>query len=221
MLNKIYNIPCEVLVNIQELKQILIEKTKKNITQTEIAKALKLDKSSISVKVKRNMQITEDEKCKIEKYFNISLQNSTFNSSTEFAIPVRGNIEASMGYGVVVYNETQTATYGINRKLAYDLGISPSSSEIIFARGDSMEPTIYGGDSLLIDHSKKEIIDGLIYCIRLDEQLLIKRLQRLSCDTVGIISDNPKYRLREVNLKEAIDGFAVIGQVRWWGRIAR
>lgn len=209
-------------MKIHELKEILITKTKKNITQTEIAKSLNLDKSAISAKIKRDADLTLDEMTKIEQYFNISLQNSTFNNrNTEFAIPVRGNVEASLGYGVTVYEENETATYGISKKLAYDLGISPSTSEIIFARGDSMEPTIFGGDSLLVDLSKKEILDGVIYCIRLDGQLLTKRLQRLSHDIIGIISDNPKYKMREVSLSKNIDDFTILGEVRWWGRIAK
>lgn len=209
-------------MKIPELKEILIKKVKKNITQMEIAKSLNLDKSAISAKIRRDADLTLDEIYKIEQYFNISLQNSTqCIQNTEYAIPVRGNIEASLGYGVTIYDESETATYGINKKLAHDLGISPSTSEIIFARGDSMEPTIYGGDSLLIDLSKKEILDGVIYCIRLDGQLLTKRLQRISRNTIGIISDNPKYKMREVSLNNNIDDFAVIGEVRWWGRIAK
>lgn len=138
-----------------------------------------------------------------------------------YALPVRGNIEASMGYGITVYDETQTATYIISKTLAKDLDISPTNSEVIFAKGDSMEPTIFGGDSLIIDLSKKNIIDGVIYCIRLDGQLLIKRLQRLSRDTVGIVSDNQKYKPREVSLNTNIDDFSIIGEVKWWGRIAK
>ena len=99
--------------------------------------------------------------------------------------------------------------------------INPNQAKIIFARGDSMEPTILGGDSILIDLSKKYIIDGVIYCICLDGQLLIKRLQKLSTNKVGIISDNPKYKMREVILTNNTENFIVIGEVRWWGRIAK
>lgn len=142
-------------------------------------------------------------------------------NSTTYDIPIRGKVEASMGYGVNVYDESITSTYSISKKFADDLGINPNMSEIIFARGDSMETTIYGGDSVLIDLSKRNISDGVIYCIKLDGQPLIKRLQRLSHNTVGIVSDNPKYKMREVSLDNNIDGFDIIGQVLWWGRIAK
>ena len=141
---------------------------------------------------------------------------------TTYQLPIRGEVEASMGYGVTVYNEDITSTYSISKKFADDLGINPKKSEIIFARGDSMETTIFGGDSVLIDLSKRTIHDGVIYCIKLDGEPLIKRLQRLSPDKVGVVSDNPKYKMREVILDENnIDGFDIIGEVRWWGRIAK
>lgn len=143
-----------------------------------------------------------------------------FNNTT-YEIPIRGEVEASMGYGVSVYDESITSTYSISKKFADDLGINPNMSEIIFARGDSMETTIYGGDSVLIDLSKRNISDGVIYCIKLDGAPLIKRLQRLSRNTVGIVSDNPKYKMREVSLIDNIDGFDIIGEVLWWGRIAK
>lgn len=141
---------------------------------------------------------------------------------TTYELPVRGDVEASMGYGVTVYNESITSTYSISRKFADDLGINPKTSEVIFARGDSMETTIFGGDSVILDLSKRNIHDGVIYCIKLDGEPLIKRLQRLSPDRIGVVSDNPKYKMREVILNENnIDGFEVIGEVRWWGRIAK
>ena len=147
--------------------------------------------------------------------------NQTTTGMT-YQIPVRGEVEASMGYGVTIYNEKITSTYSISKKFADDLGINPKTSEVIFARGDSMETTIFGGDSVLIDQSKTTIHDGVIYCIRLDGEPLIKRLQRLAPNKIGIISDNPKYAMREVILNENnIDDFAIIGEVRWWGRIAK
>ena len=137
-------------------------------------------------------------------------------------IPIRSDVEASCGYGVTVYEENVTSTYSISKKFADDLGINPKSSEIIFARGDSMEPAIQGGDCLLVDKSKTEIYDGKIYCTRIDGQVYAKRLQKIPPSTVCIVSDNPKYKGFEVDFSKEIDfDFEIIGEVRWWGRIAK
>ena len=144
------------------------------------------------------------------------------NSELTYSIPIRGNVEASCGYGVTVYEENVTSTYSISKKFADDLGINPKSSEIIFARGDSMEPTIQGGDCLLVDKSKTEIYDGKIYCTRIDGQVYAKRLQKIPPSTIYIVSDNSKYKGFEVDFSKEIDfDFEVIGEVRWWGRIAK
>lgn len=137
------------------------------------------------------------------------------------SVPIRGNVEASLGSGMTVYDESVTKTYSIDKKLAAELDINPKTAEIIYSRGDSMEPTIMGGDSLLVDLSKTCIIDGVIYCIRLDGQLLTKRLQKIAKNVVGIVSDNPKYKMRELKLDDETEDFKIIGEVKWWGRIAK
>lgn len=150
-----------------------------------------------------------------EKEFNY--ENNCYN------IPIRGDVEASMGSGVTVYSEEQTGTYAISTQLVKDLGISPNNTEIIFARGDSMYPTIESGDSLLINHSETEIYDGLIYCVRIDGQLYAKRLQKLPPATVKVVSDNTaKYDPFYIDFSKQQDfDFKIIGRVCWWGRIAK
>lgn len=137
-------------------------------------------------------------------------------------IPVLGEIEASCGYGVVMYDETKTAEYSINSKLLNDLGASASRSEIIFARGDSMEPTIRGGDLLLVDRTRTEIYDGCIYCVRLDGQLYAKRLQKISSKKLKIICDNKDYEpiVIEFSNDPSFD-FEIIGEILWISRVAK
>ena len=86
-----------------------------------------------------------------------------------------------------------------------------------------MYPTIEGGDSLLIDTSKKEVYDGRIYCVRIDGQLYAKRLQKIPPNTIKVISDNEKkYDAFYIDFSKSIDfDFEVIGEIRWWGRVAR
>ena len=122
--------------------------------------------------------------------------------------------------GVTVYNENQTAIYNISKQLARDLGISEQYTKMIFARGNSMLPTIQGGDSLLVDMSKVEVYDGKIYCIRKEGQLYAKRLQKLSATQLKIISDNKDYEPIIIDFKKDIDtDFAILGEVRWAGRV--
>ncbi len=207
---------------IEELTGIL----KKKISYTDIAKAMNVTRQYAN-QIK-DKELTCEQLNRINDFFGTNLATAKYNALNTkddedcISIPVRGEVSASMGYGVTVYNESQTATYSISKQLARDLGGNTCHLEMIFAQGDSMMPTIEGGDSLLVDHSRKEIYDGKIYCVRIENQLYAKRLQKIPPNTVVVVSDNAKYRSFEINLSKCSDyDFEVIGEIRWWGRVAK
>jgi phage repressor protein C with HTH and peptisase S24 domain len=208
-------------MNMLELQLYLQNLTSRKITASEIAYALKVSKQNISQRIKNSSEITVSELASIREYFNVKIDDSAISNS--ILVPILGDVSAGMGHGITVYNETKTADYQISSKLAHDLDINPKSVDMIFTSGDSMLPTIEGGDSVLIDRTRKEIYDGRIYCVRVDGQLLIKRLQKIPPHTVIVISDNQKYKSFEVDFsKPQMEfDFEIIGEVRWWGRVAR
>lgn len=201
--------------------------TKAKVSQSDIAKILGKDRQNISRKAKAGTELKLSDVRKIENHFNVNLtgcNQNVDNLDNDFIdIPVRGEVYASMGSGITVYNEEQTGTYKISRELARDIGVSLSNTQMIFASGDSMMPTIEGGDSLLIDLSKKEVYDGRIYCVKIDGQLYAKRLQKIPPYKIKVISDNKeKYDPFYIDFSKEIDfDFEVIGEIRWWGRVAR
>lgn len=211
-------------MNIQYIIQELTGLLKKKITYSDIATALNVTRqyaNQIKDKDLSKKQIQAIDNHFGSNFTNVNSPNTT-NEEECITIPVLGDVKASLGYGVTVYNEQKTASYSISKKLIYDLGINNEQTEIIFAQGDSMMPTIEGGDSLLVDHSRKDIYDGKIYCVRIEDQLYAKRLQKIPPDKVLVVSDNPKYRSFEINLAKEIDfDFTIIGEIRWWGRVAR
>lgn len=196
--------------------EILQNFTYGNVNQSELGRVLGVSRSNINYKKENDVELSEEDVKKIETFYGIEIQQ---NENT-VSIPVLGDVEASMGYGVTVYNENQTAIYNISKQLARDLGISEQYTKMIFARGNSMLPTIQGGDSLLVDMSKVEVYDGKIYCIRKEGQLYAKRLQKLSATQLKIISDNKDYEPIIIDFKKDIDtDFAILGEVRWAGRV--
>ena len=209
-------------MNIDDVIRLITGKLAKSISYSEIAKALKVSRQYVNqIKLK---ELNSKQIKMLEKYFNIQIEPSKISIIKDdcINIPIKGEVVASMGYGVTVYDERQTATYSISKKLVDDLGLSKNQTEMIFAQGDSMMPTIEGGDSLLVDRSRTEIHDGKIYCVRVDGQLYAKRLQKIPPNTIRIVSDNDKYRCFEIDLNQnPTFDFEVIGEVRWWGRVAR
>ena len=204
-----------------EILEFITKQTGKAPRQKELANVLDKPINTISARASRDLSYSYDEILKIEKYYGVHFaDNISAGNDYIINLPVRGEVEASMGYGVTIYDESKTGEYSISRQLVNDLGVNKDSAEIIFGRGNSMEPTILGGDMLLIDKSKTEINDGRIYCIRLDGQLLTKRLQKLSRSKVKIISDNKEYDAIIIDFEKEIDiDFEIIGEVRWSGRV--
>lgn len=185
---------------------------------TELAKIIGITQNALSSRKSSNGYFSEKEQNLILTFYK---KNKSLDDDC-LSIPVRGDVTASMGYGVTIYDEKQTGTYQISSKLANDLGINPQKTEMIFASGDSMLPTIEGGDSLLVDLNRKEVYDGRIYCVRIEGQLYAKRLQKIPPTKIIVISDNQKYQSFEIDFSKQIDfDFEIIGEVRWWGRVAK
>lgn len=87
------------------------------------------------------------------------------------------------------------------------LNAEPEQLNIVFANGDSMEPSISSGDMLIVDSSKVKG-DG-IFCFKVDDTLYVKRLQYLP-NQIVVTSDNEKYKPFELSKG---DNFEVIGEV--------
>lgn len=206
----------EYLQNLQKLTK------KKPPTYEKIAEVLDLgSKQAVSNRIYRKQPL---------KDFEIDILNSEFkkdNQSTQdndcVDIPVRGNLSASLGQGIEIVDETQTGVYSVSRKLMRDVGANPKDTDFVPCEGDSMYPTIEGGALLMVDRSKKEVFDGKIYCVRLNGNLIAKRLQFIPPSSVKVISDNKeKYDPFYVDLSKTLDyDFEIIGEVKWYGTIVR
>jgi len=114
------------------------------------------------------------------------------------------DIEASAGQGALVEAENIDQHLAFKESWLRKSGINPANLIAIYARGDSMEPTIYSGDSLVIDKTKNTVTsDGGIYVINYDGELFVKRVQKQLDGLVAITSDKSKLK--------------IIGRVVWSG----
>lgn len=97
-------------------------------------------------------------------------------------------------------------------------GLRPDKLALLTVRGDSMEPTLHQSDTVLIDISQIEIKDDAIYALRVDEQVILKRVQRLIDGGLCIRSDNPAYQ-QQCIAKEELPLLHIVGRVVWFGRM--
>src|SRR5690606_27246880 len=96
------------------------------------------------------------------------------------------------------------------------IGASAQQVAALTVAGDSMAPTLEAGDLLLIDlRLPQGVLDG-IYVIRIDDDLLVKRLQRLPQGQVQALSDNVKYE--PFVFDPAQGDVKIIGRIFWLAR---
>lgn len=194
------------------------------LTQTEFAKKLGMTMQGIQKWEYGTVEIKTSSIMLICSTFNVNpdwLLNGTgemfindVNQQTEtgiISIPYYPEVSAAAGSGVLVYDESTVKHLQISSAI---INISTGDNVcLINATGNSMQPVIDDRDLLLVDLTHKDFIDEGIYVIRLDNTLLVKRLQKIP-NGVVLISDNPQYApitLNSDNFNE--NDAAIIGKV--------
>ena len=79
--------------------------------------------------------------------------------------------------------------------------------------GNSMEPELRDGDTVLIDQSRTDIIAGAVYAVGIDDTIMVKRVEKHP-NRLVLLSDNTRYAPILLE-KEEIDSVRVIGKVIW------
>ena len=85
----------------------------------------------------------------------------------------------------------------------------PKMLFLVTCYGDSMEPHIKEGDSVIADVAQQHVHGDGLYVIRMGTGIYVKRIQVLPGYKFMIIPDNPLYRSFQI----APDEFSVIGKV--------
>lgn len=133
----------------------------------------------------------------------------------DFAYAPFYDVEASCGHGAWNSHENIISMLAFRRDWLKAEGLDAKHLAAIRARGDSMEPTIQSGDTLLIDlRVTTPRADG-IYIIEQEGGLSAKRIQRAPDGTLYIGSDNPAYREFIVRPDTPLN---IIGRLAWFGR---
>lgn len=89
---------------------------------------------------------------------------------------------------------------------------SPDNLSFITGYGNSMEPTFYDGDVLLVDQGVNEIKYDAVYALEKGKELFIKRIQRRPDGSYVMLSDNKLYEPQPVR-RQDMHEFNVRGRV--------
>ena len=191
-------------------------------SQNELASALKINRSAITQARKKN-SIPDKWILQLYRSFGLNpawvetgaghtfLKKSTVSDSEFKNIPkVKARLSAGSGSfevgseieGYYAFRKEWLSTKGsINKMVLMD----------IF--GNSMEPEIKDGDTILVDESQKDILAGAIYAVGIDDTIMVKRLEKHPNKLV-LLSDNKDYSPIYLQASE-INNVRIIGKVIW------
>lgn len=128
------------------------------------------------------------------------------------------DVAASAGHGALAEMEQKSAQFGFDQGWLKKLTSSKASSlSIIRVLGDSMEPTLFDGDEVMVDlgDGHARLRDG-IYVLRMDDTLNVKRIAiEPKGRQISVVSDNPAYPTWSGMSRQSIN---IVGRVLWFGR---
>jgi phage repressor protein C with HTH and peptisase S24 domain len=81
-------------------------------------------------------------------------------------------------------------------------------------KGDSMQPTLWDGDEIVIDTRERRVDRDGIYVVTVRSDLKVKRIQVKMDGSLVIKSDNAAYEPELIGAKQA-DEFQVEGRLVW------
>lgn len=146
----------------------------------------------------------------------VEIKNTIKSQTDDTTIIERIHINPSCGNGTIVLDEVEIEPIKLSTNLITNIlkASKPENLKIFRASGDSMEPTIFDGDMLLVDIGRTDYHNSGIFVITVNNDWKCKRLNKKINGDLEIISDNKnKY---EVEIKHQTDEdieIIIIGRV--------
>ncbi len=124
-------------------------------------------------------------------------------------------VAAAAGGGAEVYDDTVVGRLWFRDDWLDRQAIDPDQCNVISVRGESMEPTLPDGCSILVDRSqgRRRRRVGRIFVMRTEDGLVVKRVGRDEERNWQIESEHPAWPPVPWS-----DTTEIIGEVRWLGR---
>ena len=122
-------------------------------------------------------------------------------------------LAAAAGGGADVASEAVIGRVWFRRGWLDKHNLDPARCALLGVRGESMEPTLPDGCSVLVDRSRRNWQRGRIYVVRTEGELVVKRAGAAEDGSRSLVSDHPAWA--DVPWPA---GAALVGEVRWMAR---
>ncbi|QYK02766.1 XRE family transcriptional regulator [Shewanella psychrotolerans] len=199
--------------NAIDISEGALRKYLKGVSLPQIDKAILMAKQA---NVSLDWLLTGEEALPVtDSGSNNAIAISEFNE--EFVLIPGYHVAVSTGHGKLCPDEQIKRHLAFRSKWLKFRGFEADSLAVVFASGDSMEPTIHGNNTLLVNTADTKLTDGSIFVLRFGDELYAKRLQKRFDGDILLISDNKEYEDQVVKANE-IEKLHIIGKVVWIGK---
>lgn len=127
----------------------------------------------------------------------------------------RYNLKFEAGSGHIqweIEEEEEPRAYSVSYLRAK--GIKPENARRVKITGDSMAPTLWDGDSALVDIGDRTVRDGKVYVMRYGDGFRVKRVLIRFDKSLVLVSDNKAYPEEVVSEEQAAQFITILGRVR-------
>jgi len=159
-------------------------------------------------------ELAERDRALLARYFGVAEARLGGPEAAGLVEVTRLDVGASAGPGGLVDGEARRRPGALDPVLLRQLGVRPAAASMIRVEGESMEPTLFDGDEILVDRDRRHLAARAgLYVLRIDGSVMVKRLRTMGRD-VAVTSDNPAFASRLC----AVEDIEVIGRVVWLSR---
>jgi len=120
------------------------------------------------------------------------------------------------GAGGLVLAADPAGPYAFERAWLAAKG-DPDSLRLLRVTGEAMRPTLCDEDMVLLDLAQRDILEGKIYAIRIDDDVVIKRVGKKPGRLVLISDNRDYYEALDIDSSQGC-AVQVLGRVVWMSR---
>ncbi len=192
-------------------------------TQNELAQALKINRSAVT-QARKKGQVPDRWLLKLYRKFGLNpewlesgdgrsfLKKPSGGAVSEFEKIPKVNARLCAGDGSFETDADIQCYYSFQKEWLRKKGTAEAM--VLFdIFGNSMEPEIRNGDTVLVDQSQKAILAGALYAVGIEDTILVKRIEKRPNKLV-LLSNHKDYLPIMLNREEAA-AVRIIGKVIW------
>ncbi len=192
-------------------------------SQTELARVLNINRSAVT-QARKKGHVPDRWLLQLYRKFGLNpewlengagrifLGTATSDSATQFEKIPKVTARLCAGDGSFETDTDIQAYHAFQKDWLHRKG-KPETMVLFDIFGNSMEPEIRDGDTVLIDQSQQAILAGAMYAVGIEDTIMVKRIEKRPNKLV-LLSNHKDYLPVMLNREEA-NAVRIIGKVIW------